>query len=433
MGRKIEIKRIENTTRRQVTYSKRRSSLIKKANEISVFCDIDVLLLAFSHSGRVNTFCSRERIGDVLERYMNLPTTSRYPIKHLEEQIKTKKSEIGILHHKLKGFEPDEENVSLSQVLSLEEHFKNSLKLVKNRKKFLIGNHSSSPSTELTSENDNDQNIEEAETIIRRGPRDHQHDQLQTVLQNIEENQLIYELQNPTSSQIVLQLDPWLNNDAAPHRWSRARDLVAQEEVTFAGNEVHGVSNNSTDSLPAVTTGFSSNTVQYSNWFTPQTKISSNYGLNIKVNPSAESTTGVAPPMSHYDAITTNDQLNWFPSSDYNNIAAPLPSSSAGARINATGSSEPCFMTNVDAANYIPTTINGNEISENNNGSNISTIDQVIPVAESSAQAETRNNNNMCTTAAGNQAAVDGFSCWDLDDSILLQNLNFRDLDIIFD
>ncbi|KAH7524563.1 hypothetical protein FEM48_Zijuj06G0132700 [Ziziphus jujuba var. spinosa] len=40
MGRgKIEIKRIENSTNRQVTYTKRRNGIIKKAKEITVLCD----------------------------------------------------------------------------------------------------------------------------------------------------------------------------------------------------------------------------------------------------------------------------------------------------------------------------------------------------------------------------------------------------------
>ncbi|GFQ03450.1 mads-box transcription factor 3 [Phtheirospermum japonicum] len=42
MGRsKLPIKKIENITNRQVTFSKRRYSLIKKAYEIDVLCDID--------------------------------------------------------------------------------------------------------------------------------------------------------------------------------------------------------------------------------------------------------------------------------------------------------------------------------------------------------------------------------------------------------
>lgn len=61
MGRKIEMKKIVDNTKCQVTFSKRRSSLIKKADEISVTCDVDVLMVAFSPSGRVSTFCNRDR------------------------------------------------------------------------------------------------------------------------------------------------------------------------------------------------------------------------------------------------------------------------------------------------------------------------------------------------------------------------------------
>nr|XP_025886284.1 floral homeotic protein APETALA 1 C-like [Solanum lycopersicum] len=61
MGRKIEIKKIEETTKRQVTFSKRRSSLLKKAEEIAFCCDVDVLFVAFSPSGRLNKFCSPQR------------------------------------------------------------------------------------------------------------------------------------------------------------------------------------------------------------------------------------------------------------------------------------------------------------------------------------------------------------------------------------
>ncbi|QHN78878.1 Floral homeotic protein AGAMOUS [Arachis hypogaea] len=40
---KIEIKRIENTTNRQVTFCKRRNGLLKKAYELSVLCDAEIL------------------------------------------------------------------------------------------------------------------------------------------------------------------------------------------------------------------------------------------------------------------------------------------------------------------------------------------------------------------------------------------------------
>jgi len=50
---KIQIKKIENATARQVTFSKRRRGLIKKAEELSVLCDADVALIIFSSTGKL--------------------------------------------------------------------------------------------------------------------------------------------------------------------------------------------------------------------------------------------------------------------------------------------------------------------------------------------------------------------------------------------
>ncbi|KAJ1698812.1 hypothetical protein LUZ63_007324 [Rhynchospora breviuscula] len=59
MGRgKIVIRRIDNTTSRQVTFSKRRSGLVKKAKELSVLCDSEVGLIVFSCTGRLYEFSS---------------------------------------------------------------------------------------------------------------------------------------------------------------------------------------------------------------------------------------------------------------------------------------------------------------------------------------------------------------------------------------
>ncbi|KAG5015463.1 hypothetical protein JHK85_021599 [Glycine max] len=59
MGRgKIEIKRIENTTSRQVTFCKRRNGLLKKAYELSVLCDAEVALIVFSNRGRLYEYAN---------------------------------------------------------------------------------------------------------------------------------------------------------------------------------------------------------------------------------------------------------------------------------------------------------------------------------------------------------------------------------------
>ncbi|EOA26098.1 hypothetical protein CARUB_v10019520mg [Capsella rubella] len=55
---KIEIKRIENTTNRQVTFCKRRNGLLKKAYELSVLCDAEVALVIFSTRGRLYEYAN---------------------------------------------------------------------------------------------------------------------------------------------------------------------------------------------------------------------------------------------------------------------------------------------------------------------------------------------------------------------------------------
>jgi MADS-box transcription factor len=59
MGRgKIAIERIGNSTSRQVTFSKRRKGLIKKAKELAILCDAEVGLIIFSSTGKLYEFAS---------------------------------------------------------------------------------------------------------------------------------------------------------------------------------------------------------------------------------------------------------------------------------------------------------------------------------------------------------------------------------------
>ncbi|XP_024394528.1 agamous-like MADS-box protein AGL11 isoform X1 [Physcomitrium patens] len=74
MGRgKIEIKKIENPTSRQVTFSKRRGGLLKKAHELAVLCDAEVALIIFSSTGKLFEFASSGSMRDILERYSKCP------------------------------------------------------------------------------------------------------------------------------------------------------------------------------------------------------------------------------------------------------------------------------------------------------------------------------------------------------------------------
>ncbi|KAI9398332.1 hypothetical protein POPTR_003G169700v4 [Populus trichocarpa] len=70
MGRKkVELKRIEKKICRQITFSKRRNGLIKKARDLSLLCDVQVALLVFSSSGKLYEFSSAGSLAKILKRH----------------------------------------------------------------------------------------------------------------------------------------------------------------------------------------------------------------------------------------------------------------------------------------------------------------------------------------------------------------------------
>ncbi|XP_073003186.1 agamous-like MADS-box protein AP1 [Typha latifolia] len=70
MGRgRVQLKRIENKINRQVTFSKRRSGLFKKAHEISVLCDAEVAVIVFSPMGKRYEYSTGSRMEKILECY----------------------------------------------------------------------------------------------------------------------------------------------------------------------------------------------------------------------------------------------------------------------------------------------------------------------------------------------------------------------------
>lgn len=64
--RKIQIKKIDDTIARQVTFSKRRRGLFKKAYELSTLCDAEIALMVFSASGKLFEYSNSR--GQVIER-----------------------------------------------------------------------------------------------------------------------------------------------------------------------------------------------------------------------------------------------------------------------------------------------------------------------------------------------------------------------------
>ncbi|XP_004294548.1 PREDICTED: agamous-like MADS-box protein AGL62 [Fragaria vesca subsp. vesca] len=71
MGRrKIEMKRVIDSNSRQVTFSKRRNGLFKKAHEIATLCGAEVGIVVFSPGGKPFSF-GHPNVDSVADRFLN--------------------------------------------------------------------------------------------------------------------------------------------------------------------------------------------------------------------------------------------------------------------------------------------------------------------------------------------------------------------------
>ncbi|KAK7412168.1 hypothetical protein VNO78_03617 [Psophocarpus tetragonolobus] len=65
--KKIPIKKIDNINARQVTFSKRRKGLFKKAHELSTLCDAEIALIVFSATSKLFEYATSS-MHQILER-----------------------------------------------------------------------------------------------------------------------------------------------------------------------------------------------------------------------------------------------------------------------------------------------------------------------------------------------------------------------------
>nr|ACL93436.1 MAF4 [Arabidopsis thaliana] len=139
MGRrKVEIKRIENKSSRQVTFCKRRNGLMEKARQLSILCESSVALIIISATGRLYSFSSGDSMAKILSRY---ELEQADDLKTLDLEEKT----LNYLSHKelletiqCKIEEAKSENVSIDCLKSLEEQLKTALSVTRARKTELM-------------------------------------------------------------------------------------------------------------------------------------------------------------------------------------------------------------------------------------------------------------------------------------------------------
>ncbi|KAK9133887.1 hypothetical protein Scep_013415 [Stephania cephalantha] len=146
MGRgKIEIKRIENSTNRQVTFSKRRNGLIKKAKELSILCDAQLGLIVFSPTGKLSEFHSEQySMRQIIERYRKVKGNNSIHDQEYENQqiyceMTKMKSETEKLHLNMRHFAGEDlSSLPYNDLNQLEHQLEISVSKVRARKMQLM-------------------------------------------------------------------------------------------------------------------------------------------------------------------------------------------------------------------------------------------------------------------------------------------------------
>ncbi|WVZ87094.1 hypothetical protein U9M48_033786 [Paspalum notatum var. saurae] len=145
MGRgKVELKKIENPTNRQVTFSKRRMGLFKKANELAILCDAQIGVIIFSGTGRMYEYSSPPwRIANIFDRYLKAPST-RFEEMDIQQKIvqeMTRMKDEGNRLRVIMGHYMGEDLASFSvqDLSNLEQQIEFSLYKVRLRKQELLG------------------------------------------------------------------------------------------------------------------------------------------------------------------------------------------------------------------------------------------------------------------------------------------------------
>ncbi|KAG5623714.1 hypothetical protein H5410_008932 [Solanum commersonii] len=145
MGRgKIVIRRIDNSTNRQVTFSKRRNGLLKKAKELAILCDAEVGLIIFSSTGKLYEF-SNTSMKSVIERYTKTKDDCQQ-LHNPVSELKLWQREAEILRQQLQDLQGNQrqllgEEISglgVKELTNLENKLEMSLKGIRMKKEQIL-------------------------------------------------------------------------------------------------------------------------------------------------------------------------------------------------------------------------------------------------------------------------------------------------------
>ncbi|XP_048445978.1 MADS-box transcription factor 23-like isoform X2 [Pyrus x bretschneideri] len=148
MGRgKVELKRIDNPTSRDVTFSKRRNGLLKKAFELSILCDAEVAVIVFSHSGKAYEFASHDinRTIAMYRREVGLPEANNSTFRrartmeYWRNETEGLRRSIQNLEMRLKNLAGEElSTLGMQELKQLERQLKTGVERIRSKSRQII-------------------------------------------------------------------------------------------------------------------------------------------------------------------------------------------------------------------------------------------------------------------------------------------------------
>nr|BAK09615.1 MADS-box transcription factor [Cyclamen persicum] len=142
---KIQIRKIENPTNRQVTYSKRRNGLFKKAGELAVLCDARVSIVMLSGTNKIHEFHCPEHIStkQLFDHYQQTTGIDLWSSHYekMQEELRKRKEINKNLHREIRQRMGDSlTELDLDELQTLEQDMEKSLEVIRCRKYKVITN-----------------------------------------------------------------------------------------------------------------------------------------------------------------------------------------------------------------------------------------------------------------------------------------------------
>ncbi|XP_059283050.1 MADS-box transcription factor 23-like isoform X2 [Lycium ferocissimum] len=144
MGRgKIVIRRIDNSSSRQVTFSKRRNGLLKKAKELAILCDAQVGLVIFSSTEKLYEF-SNTSMKLIIERYNKTKDEHQQllnPVSELKKEAAILRQQLQELQQINRQFMGEQlSGLTIKDLQNLEGQLETSLRGIRVKKEQMLHN-----------------------------------------------------------------------------------------------------------------------------------------------------------------------------------------------------------------------------------------------------------------------------------------------------